>query len=194
MEVWKSVSGTGDAYEVSNYGRVRSKNRVLRRKNGVNCRIDGRILLQRPNNRGYMRVQLCYSNGKRTVLVHRLVAESFVPNGNGRTCVNHKDFDPQNNAASNLEWVSHRENMRYSLERGRFDRTEAWRANLKKTLDAKMGKPVIGTSLTTGGKRYYTALNDCTRDGFQPSCVSNCCNGKRHTHKGFSWQFMEVSP
>lgn len=48
----------------------------------------------------------------------------------------------------------------------------------------------MGKSLLTGTVVFYKALNDCAKDGFQPSCVSCCCNGKRKTHAGFTWEFV----
>ena len=193
MEIWKSIPGTGEAYEVSDLGKVRSKDRVVFRKDGTSCKACGRVLKPVPNSVGYMSVQIFKDGHKQAVFVHRLVAEAFVQNPRCKNCVNHKDFDPKNNAASNLEWVSHAENMRYSLDRGRFDRTDLWLLNQKRALEKKMGRPIVGTSLESGQELRYSVLNDCKKDGFQPSCVSNCCNGKRKTHKGYLWRFSEVS-
>lgn len=193
MEVWKSIPGTGETYEVSDLGRVRSRDRVIFRKDGTSYKAYGHVLKPVPNSTGYMRVQIFKDGRKQAIFVHRLVAEAFVQNPRDKNCVNHKDFDPKNNAASNLEWVSHAENMRYSLDRGRFDRTDLWLLNQKRALEEKMGRPIIGTSLKSGKELRYTVLNDCKKDGFQPSCVSNCCNGKRKTHKGYLWRFSEVS-
>ena len=191
MEVWKEISGTDGVYEVSNLGRVKSNDHICKRSSGVEYLVHGRIMKQTENNNGYMRVAV-YVNGKKTKpYVHQLVANAFLPNPDAKSFVNHKDFNPKNNSTENLEWVSHLENIRYSLERGRFDRSPEWKSKLKQTLDDVMGTPVIGRNITTGEEMYFKALNDVRRLGFQPSCVCFCCKGKRATHGGFTWRYAE---
>jgi hypothetical protein len=69
------------------------------------------------NNRGYLKAFLYDRNGKRkSVRIHRLVAEAFLDNPYNLPVVNHIDGNKHNNAVDNLEWVSHRENTRQSLE------------------------------------------------------------------------------
>lgn len=51
-------------------------------------------------------------------LVHRVVAMAYLPNPEGKKCVNHKDGDKLNNALSNLEWVTHSENMKHAFKTG----------------------------------------------------------------------------
>ena len=43
---------------------------------------------------------------KKRMCVHRLVANAFIPNPNGYTEINHKDYDKTNNCVENLEWVN----------------------------------------------------------------------------------------
>jgi len=121
--------------------------------------------------------------------VHRLVAQAFIENPQNLPVVNHLDFDYTNNRADNLEWTTLKGNVQYSLARGRFKRTKEWLEHLKKSLDIKVAKSVIGTNEATGETIFFKALNDCAKSGFQPSCVSNCCTGKRKRHLGFTWRF-----
>lgn len=74
----------------------------------------GRILKPQPNNKGYLRVQLC---GKR-YFVHRLVAEKYLPNPNNLEQVNHKDGNKTNNNVENLEWVSNETNHIHAVKSG----------------------------------------------------------------------------
>ena len=64
--------------------------------------------------KGYHRVVLSKKNKSYNFLVHRLVAEAFVPNPENKPCVNHKDCNPGNNHYLNLEWVTHKENNNYA--------------------------------------------------------------------------------
>lgn len=94
MEIWKKIEGH-EQYEVSNYGRVRSKRKVLK---------------PFVNGRGYYRVEIGHKNLR---FVHRLVAEAFIENPNGYPIINHKDEDKTNNHVSNLEWCTHKYNSNY---------------------------------------------------------------------------------
>lgn len=100
MEEWRNIAGFEGIYMVSNLGRVKNVKRDS-------------ILSPGRNSKGYLRVILCNNGTKKQVLVHRLVALAFIPNPDGKREVNHIDCNKQNNAVSNLEWVTHSENMRH---------------------------------------------------------------------------------
>lgn len=191
MEIWKPIINYEGLYEVSNCGRVRSKDRICKCLDR-NVKRRGKIIKPYPNSKGYLRVYLSDKNGnKKNCFIHRLVAQTFIKNPKKLPVVNHKDFNPQNNNVENLEWTTFIGNIRYSIDCGRFIRTGDWKQKLKQSLDKKFGKSVIGTNIKDGKRIYFKALNDCTKAGFQPSCVSNCCNGKRNKHKGYTWRFAD---
>lgn len=178
MEVWKPVVGDEEHYKVSNLGRVMSV------KYGV--------LKPQVNNHGYLYVYLKLG-GRGKSYIHRLVAEAFVRNSSPgvNIVVNHIDFDPQNNRADNLEWTTHKGNVHHSIRAGRYERTDAWLGHLRET-NEKNGKSVIGKEIRTGKEISFKCLNDCRGVGFDPSCVCDCCNGKRKTHKGYTWRYADA--
>ena len=188
MEKWKVIPGTNCMYWVSNEGRVKSVYKYSDRK-GRRTGTKEHILKPSENSMGYLRVSIRINGIAQRCFVHRLVADAFIPKDEGKNIVNHKDFNPHNNAAENLEWVTEYENYRYSFDRGRFKRTDEWKRHLKETLDTCMGKSVIGVNIQTGETRFYRALNDCKRDGFTTSNVSQCCNRKRTKYAGYTWRF-----
>jgi hypothetical protein len=113
QEVWKPVPGYEGRYEVSDQGRVLSTRTKL-------------FLTPNVMTHGYVCVHL-YSGGRHSRVVktiHRLVADSFVPNPYGDSEVNHKNFLRRDNRAENLEWVSRKENVRHALLAGRRVRPE----------------------------------------------------------------------
>lgn len=118
MEEWKYIPGYENIYQVSNLGNVRSVDRIVY-KNQVSCFRSGRIKKQSRDKDGYLVVNLSKDGKQKKAKVHRLVAEMFV---DGKACgseVNHKDFNRENNSASNLEWVTHLENVTHSIHAGR---------------------------------------------------------------------------
>ena len=68
--------------------------------------------------KGYATVRLCVDGSEKDIRVHRLVAEAFIPNVEGKPQVNHKNGKKRDNKVSNLEWVTARENSQHSSDMG----------------------------------------------------------------------------
>jgi hypothetical protein len=113
-EEWKDIKGYEGLYKVSSIGRVKSINRITKCKNGHLRPFKETMLSMHPNNHGYMSVILCKNNKAKTTMVHRLVAETFIPNHGNKSEVNHLDGNKSNNCVSNLEWCTKEENMNHS--------------------------------------------------------------------------------
>ena len=126
-EEWRDIKGWGGKYQVSNLGRVKS---VARRAfstpfgKGKGSRLVPERILSGQEWNGYMSVSLSESTRKaeatirrqKHALVHRLVAEAFIPNPGNKPQVNHIDRDKKNNSVSNLEWVTGFENQKHWRE------------------------------------------------------------------------------
>lgn len=110
-EEWRVIPDTGGVYEVSNLGQVRSVDHI----DSMGRVQKGRVLRCGDNGKGYLHVRL---SRRRQDYVHRLVAAAFVENPDGLTEINHIDGDKSNNAAENLEWTSHRANLKHSYDTG----------------------------------------------------------------------------
>lgn len=127
MEQWLDINGYEGLYQVSNFGNVRSLPHVQCYDyvgKGVRKRVSkGRQLLPTPTDKGYLCVTL-YKHGERcTKLVHKLVAEAFIPNPLNLTQVNHKDENKINNVVTNLEWCTCKYNINYGSGNLRRSRT-----------------------------------------------------------------------
>lgn len=108
-EEWRKIAIAPD-YSVSNTGRVR-------RDCGYHWR-PGRYLKGRPLPRGYLRVYL-HADGKAIdSLVHRLVARAFI--GESDKAINHIDGNKENNAATNLEYCTNKENTAHAIKIGTY--------------------------------------------------------------------------
>ncbi len=101
-EEWRKIEGY-ENYSVSSYGRVRNDKRKKIKKAII-------------TPAGYLRIQLTDNNGcSKAFFVHRLVAQAFIPEVDGKRYVNHINENKQDNRFGNLEWVTHKENTRHYI-------------------------------------------------------------------------------
>lgn len=109
MEEWKDIEGYEGLYQVSTLGRVRS----LPRKNARGQQLKGRYLKPGPTTDGYLSVRPFKDGKGRSILVHRLVAQAFIPNPYNKPVVNHKNEVKTDNRIENLEWATIEYNVNY---------------------------------------------------------------------------------
>lgn len=116
--IWRDVVGYEGIYEVSNNGLVRTKEgKTTYSKRWNTQRVwKQRILKQKVDKENFCRVSLWKDGKERTHLVHRLVAEAFIPRVEGKDYINHIDGDRLNNHVSNLEWCTHEENNNHAFD------------------------------------------------------------------------------
>ena len=120
--VRKPVKGYEGYYEVDQFGRVFGLERIIKvNDNGRNYEkpIAGKQLKQSMHTKGYKTVSLTKNGKTKTLFVHRLVAEAFIPNVDNLPMVNHKDEDKTNNFVENLEWCTNDYNINYGTARKR---------------------------------------------------------------------------
>lgn len=111
-EIWKDITGFEELYQVSNLGKVRSKERKIFNNGSKKYNIlKSKMKKQRINNWGYSYVMFSKGSKPFGKLVHRLVADAFIDNKENLPQVNHKDGNKQNNNVENLEWCSIKDNI-----------------------------------------------------------------------------------
>lgn len=173
-ETWKDVVGFEGLYRVSDQGRVYSlkTNRYLRphsnvERNGYMC------LILRKGGKSY---------GRR---VHRLVAEAFIGNPHDFPAVNHKDENPTNNRAGNLEWCTNQYNNLYGT---RIERKVS-HTNYE-AVGSLQAKPVRQIGKTGETIKVWKSANECKRAlGYDNSRIAHCCRGTQKTAYGFRWEY-----
>ena len=116
-EIWKKYPEF-DFIEVSNLGRVRTKDRYVQVKGQGKRLIRGRILKQNPDHGGYLLVHFNVNGKGVTRKVHRMVAITFIKNPHNYPEVNHLDCNRKNNCVSNLEWCTPQYNTAYKEKYG----------------------------------------------------------------------------
>lgn len=117
MEIWKDIPNYEGLYEASNQGRVRSVEGKTTDSKLHGKRVwKSRILKEKDPQGRDVRVSLYKNKNKKSHLVHRLVAQTFIPNLENKPCINHIDGNPRNNHVSNLEWATYKENQNHAFE------------------------------------------------------------------------------
>lgn len=120
IENWRDVKGYEGFYQVSNLGRVKSLDRVVKDINKDRTQlIKGKMLKPADNGNGYLIVSLRKDNKRKNHYIHRLVGEAFLNDYLSILTINHKDFNRKNNNVSNLEVCTIQENLKYSYEKNK---------------------------------------------------------------------------
>ena len=172
MEHWKAIDGYEGLYQVSNLGRVKS----------LKCGKE-KILKPGKNTGGYLHVDLYKDGHEKTVKIHRLVAEAFIPNPNNLDTINHKDEDKTNNTVSNLEWMSQKDNINYGTRNKRLSEANINHPSLSKQV--QMFDKKTGELLAT-----FPSIREAERvTGINKGHISQCCNGKRKSAGGYVWRY-----
>ena len=192
-EEWRTAVYDGIVYEglykVSNLGRILS----------LNYRNTGKADLMTPfeNTKGYLKVQLSKNGEYKQCYVHRLIAETFLENPENKPCINHKIEGDEgkkinmvifnedgtiNEERTTIEWATYEENNNYATRNERSAKTRT---------NGKLSKPVLQFTLDGEFVREWPSTMECGRNGFSQQHVSECCLGKRKSHKGFLWMFAE---
>lgn len=174
-EVWKDIQGYEGLYQVSNLGRVRSLSRYVNYGHSVAYR-KGRILKEGIATCGYRQVELRKNNRPTHALVHRLVAQAFIPNPDNLPQVNHKDENKANNQVSNLEWNTSKDNINYGT-------------GIKRRAE-KLSTAIIMCNLDGTEINHFNSLNEASRKtGISAGNICMCCKGRRETANGYKWKY-----
>lgn len=172
-EIWKDIKNYNN-YEVSNLGRLRSKDREIVRKDNVKIRVKSIILKPQTTRKGYLRVPIYNDKGIKMGIIHRLVAEAFIPNPKHLPQVNHIDGNKLNNNVENLEWCNNQYNQLHAIKIGLVNHS-------KKVIQLSKENKIINKweSIT---KASETLNIDKTH-------IGQVCKGIRKTAGGFKWEF-----
>ena len=179
VEVWRPVKGFEGRYEVSDQGRVRSVSRWV--KTAFSDRwSEGRVLKQQTLPNGYKSIQLLKDKKYHLTMVHRIVAEAFVPNPYNLPCVNHKDECKTNNSAINLEWCDKKYNTNYGT--GKYRKTEGYR------------RPIEQLTLEGSHVAFYTSVYDAERKSsgkFSNANLARAAKTETRTAYGYRWRYVD---
>lgn len=173
-EIWKDIPSFEGLYQVSNFGRVKSF-----RKSHKLGKPDEYFLNPTDAENGYANVTLYKENVRKKFLVHRLVAQAFLPNPNNWPQINHKDENRFNNCVDNLEWCTAKYNNDYGTARIRAAITKS--------------EKMVEQYLPTGEflARYVCTSVASQITGVSRHAIKDCCSGHSSSGGGYVWKYIE---
>lgn len=182
-EIFKSIPNFSK-YEVSNLGRIRSKNNFHKSRMDE----DGNYIFKgKIDKDGYVVVGLQNDDGKRKHLrVHRLVAQAFLDNPNNELIVNHKNGIKDDNRLENLEWCSISYNAKHSFDVLNREPSRNGMKEVKK-IDLKTGEVLT----------IYPSLVEAAKEmGVSPKSIGGSIRRRKNgltnaSCKGYKWEFVE---
>jgi hypothetical protein len=185
IEEWKEINGFEGKYWISNLGRVRGIKSTLKLK---------------PKDTGYTQVNLYKSSKYITKLIHRLVAEAFIPNPDNLPQIDHIDGNRENNCVTNLRWCTPSENNRNPVTTHRkrvvnmgsnnpmYGKPSSMRGVTKS--NHFNSKKVIRCSISGDSLEEYGSLIEAGEAvNASPSTISNCIAGRLKSCKGYLWRW-----
>ena len=179
-EVWKDIVGYEGIYQISNLGRIKSleKNKIDSR--GRIYKRKEKILKPRKTNR-YYTIALYKNNKREDFLLHRIVAETFIPNADNKPFINHKDENCFNNCSDNLMWCTHKENMNWGTRNKRISK------------HSKSKRKVNQYDMDGNFIKQWDCMTDFYKSkGLKlKTGIIECCKGRRQSHMGYKWKYAD---
>ena len=176
-EVWKDIEGYEGKYQISNLGNVKRLHRIV--KSGAKyttIRVyEEKMLKQSLSKKGYRIISLYSDSGLKNHIVHRLVAQAFIPNPLKLPQVNHKDENKLNNVVENLEWCTAQYNNNYGTRNYRNAQAKS-----QKIIQKDLNGNII--------KEWESATEVEKQLGFEASSIRKCCLNKAKTAYKYYWE------
>ncbi len=172
---YKYIEGYEGHYMIDTHGNVFS---LKRQKTMIPCK----------SSNGYMQVHLTKDGITKSHKIHRLVAQSFIPNPNNLPQVNHIDENKSNNTAWNLEWCTQTYNLNYNDGQKRRARSRDYE-DISKKRSCAQSKEVAQCDLDGRVVAIWENAYVAELHGYNRTMINQCCLGKKKSHKGYTWKY-----
>lgn len=183
-EIWRPIKGYETEYMVSNLGRVKSLYREVNCGKGKSI-VNEKYLTPHTNAFGYLTINLSKRSKTKSYLIHRLVAQAFIPNPENKPEVDHINTIRDDNNVKNLRWVTRQENNSNPLRRKKYSRCRKGYRN---------SNAMAVIKIEPNGKRtcYQTLTEGAHKNNVSPSTISYYIHGIRKPASGDKWIFSNT--
>jgi uncharacterized C2H2 Zn-finger protein len=171
-EIWKDAKDYEQYLKVSNLGRVFRKEREWITGKGLKRKYIGKII-EPSIMRGYCYIPV----GRFQRNLHRIIANTFIPNPNDLKQVNHINGIKSDNRIENLEWISPSDNQKH-----------AYKFGFKKPT-RKLAKLIFQYDLNNNFVKKWDCITDAHKSGFNRAAIIRCAKGKQITSYGYKWSY-----
>lgn len=181
-EIWKDIPGYEGLYKISNFGEIISLNYNHTKK--------PKKLIPQKYKSGYLFVKI----GGKNKSIHRLVAETFIPNIKNKPVVNHIDGNKKNNIVDNLEWNTISENTNHAIRNKLITfnskkKKESELINIRKATE-KNKKKIFQYSKEGNLLGVFGSIIEASRKtNCNATHISLCAKGKQKSCGGYNWEY-----
>lgn len=198
IEIWRAVQGYEGYYEISNLGKLKSLDRMVRQGNHYR-HVYGKIKHPHYTAYGYPAYTLCKNCKSKVIPIHLLVARAFIPNPENKKYIDHINTNKEDYSISNLRWVTAKENANNPLTLKHCQQN-----TYKKEIIAKALRTKILRKTKTAPRKVYcfdkygNFLNEyeSSKDAERQTSINACsigyaCSGKRFSAGGLLWSYKK---
>lgn len=190
IERWADVPGYEGLYKVSTTGKIKRCPKIyFCGSNKGTKRVLQEEIIKGDTTHGHKRVALYKDGNFERFMVHRLVAQVFIPNPENKPEIDHINTIRDDNRVENLRWVTHLENINNPLTKqkqksAQLGEKNYWHKRYGALHHASKKVLCVETGIV------YAGIAEAQRAIGGKFNISECCNGKRKTCKGYHWKFV----
>lgn len=186
IEIWVDVVGYEGLYQVSNFGRIKSLERIIGSSKYSRNKKE-KILTPTYNNKGYKTITLC-GDTKKNFSIHRIECIAFIPNPENKQTINHEDGIKINLSLSNLNWNTYSENNYHAYRNGL--RLPPFNTLGKKGILSHRSRPIDQFDKNNNFIKSHCSITNAAIDaGIERTSISICLGGRTKTSGGFIWRY-----
>lgn len=184
-EIWKGIPGYEEKYQASNLGRIRSTISW----NGRYYYKKERILVPQKNCWGRLQIDLSKNGKVKKYSVHRLVAQTFIPNPENKPEINHIDGNKLNNNIENLEWVTSKENVLHAYRTG-LRKSSQKNVEHARRMGQSMKKAILQYDLNNNFLKEWNSITEASKAlKINHGSICSCCKGRYKQIKGYIFKY-----
>lgn len=174
----QEIKGFEGLYSITKQGDVISHAKIVKVGNKGGYRIQQEKPLKKADMNGYCRVHLYKNNKVFAKLVHRLIAEAYIPNPENLPWINHIDANTKNNSINNLEWCTPKQNSQHAYKMGLMKKIQLF--------GEKNGSAKLTESTVRQMRAMYEIEPNCSKIArhfkVNPRTAYDICHGRKWKH------------